>query len=431
MLVRSSHLLRGALCAGAVLCAALPAAAQTPPAAADSVLTLEALEAQVVQRNPTIEAGRLAAREAEARSRQAGSLGDPWLSGNLAPASLSSSSERVGYGLELRQELRLFRRGPEGAAARFDAEAAAADAGALEQEMLRLARWAFADYAVAHRSARILEERFGILESMRRAALSRFAAGLVGAVDPLQAEGALAEVEHERLMVARELGVARARLLALLHRAGDTTLPPPAPLLRPDAHLDLETATAQALAQRPERTASSARVRARAEGATAASREGAPDMMLMLGYETYMDQSDFWPRVGLGVRLPLSRSRIGAAGDEAEAAHARAVAERAAEENEIRFQVQEAHLRLAEEAHQFEQFEHTWLPVRERALDAARSGYESGREDLLVVLQAEEELAMARLRQLASLAAYHRAHADLHRAVGSPPAAANPEEVAP
>jgi cobalt-zinc-cadmium efflux system outer membrane protein len=417
---------------------AAPAGAE-PPAevaagplpTADSLLTLEALERLVLERNPTLEAARQAASEAEARSRQAGSFGDPWLEGSIAPSSLSSSSERVGYGLQLRQEFGLFRRGPERDEARFDAQAAAADADAVAQEMLRLAGWAYADYAAALGGRQILEERFAILESMRRAALSRYAAGLVGAVDPLQAEGALAHVEHEQLVVARQLGVARARLNALLHRAGDEPLPPPAPLPPPTLHGDPEQTIAEALEKRPERVASAARRQAREKGTIAASREAAPDLALMLGYETYMDMSDFWPRVGLGVRLPLSFGRIGAKGDEARAAHARVLAERAAQEDEIRFEVREAHLRLVEEAHQYEQFEQTWLPVRERALEAARAGYEAGREDLLVVLQAEEDLAMSRLWQLQALAAYHRARADLVRASGASARGAEKEEGAP
>ncbi len=403
-----------------------PARAQHPAeaeaVAADSLLELEALERLVLASNPTLEAARGAARAAEARARQAGSLGDPWLEGSLAPPSLSSSAPRVGYGVMLRQELPLFRLGSERSAARFDALAVAADAEEAAQEILRQARWAYAEYAVAIASRRVLEERLFLLEETRHTALNRYSAGLVGAVDPLQAEGALAHVEHERIVLDREQAVARARLNALLHRPADAALPAPAPLPAPEEPEPADSAVAIALRSRPERASSEARVRAREAGVTAAGREGVPDFSASVGYETYMDESDFWPRVGLGLRLPLSFGRIGAAKDEAEAEHTMAIAERAAAEDRIRFEVREAHLRVAEEAHKHDLFEHTWIPVRERTLSAARVGYEAGRDDLLVVLQAEEELAMARLQQLATLAEYHRALADLRRAVGEPPA---------
>lgn len=399
------------------------------PAYPESVLALDEIERIVLERNPTLESARQAVREAEAQSRQTGSFGDPMLEGDLAPWSLSSSSPRVGYGLSLRQDLRLFQRGPERSAANFAALAAASDAEAVAHELLRLARWAYADFAVAVRSREINEERYEILESMRRSALSRYAAGLVGAVDPLQAEAALAHVEHRALVLERQIAVAAARLNVLMHRSPTDSLPAPR-LVEPAVEArTLDTLRTRALVQRPERQASEARIRSWEESVTAAGREGAPDLSFMLGYETYMDHSDFWPRVGLGVRLPLSFGRIGGQKDEARARQAMAVAERAAEENRIQFEVQDAHLRMREEAHQVEQFSSTWLPVRERALVAARAGYESGQSDLLVVLSAEEDLAMTRLSRLESLAEYHRARADLDRAVGGD--AALTQEVSP
>ena len=397
------------------------------PAYPESVLELATVERIVLQQNPTLESARQAAREAEAQTKQAGSFRDPMLEGTLAPWSLSSSSPRVGYGVQLRQDFRLFQRGPERSAARYAAVAAASDAEAVAEELLRLTRWAYADFVVAVQSREVNEERYEILEAMRRSALSRYAAGLVGAVDPLQAEAALAHVEHTALVLERRIAIAIARLNVLMHRTPTDPLPRPQ-LVDPlrDAP-PLDTLRVRALAERPERQASEARILQWEEAAKAAGRADAPDLSLMLGYETFMDHSDFWPRVGLGVRLPLSFGRLSGLEDEARARQAMAVAERSAEEYRILFEVRDAHLRMEEEAHQVQQFSSTWLPVRERALVAARAGYESGQSDLLVVLSAEEDLAMTRLQRLESLAEYHRARADLERAVGNGAAAVQEE----
>ncbi|HEY0783669.1 MAG TPA: hypothetical protein VGE98_14510, partial [Thermoanaerobaculia bacterium] len=71
-------------------------AGEARPFAGAAQLDRGALLAEVVRRNPTLEAARLAWRAAAARPSQEGSLPDPMLSFGMAPASLAGSGLRFG-----------------------------------------------------------------------------------------------------------------------------------------------------------------------------------------------------------------------------------------------------------------------------------------------------------------------------------------------
>ena len=72
--------------------------------------------------------------------------------------------------------------------------------------------------------------------------------------------------------------------------------------------------------------------------------------------------------------------------------------------------------------HEAHVIETSVVPATERALASVRAGYEANQSDFLSLLNAERDLARARLDQYRARAEQGMALADLERAIGAPPA---------
>src|SRR5205814_7461289 len=90
----------------------------------------------------------------------------------------------------------------------------------------------FADYTRANASSVVIAEMRQVVEQLRRVALSRYAAGLVGEADALMAESELSMLDHEAIKSENDAARAVARMNALLHRSWDASMP------LPPTHLD-------------------------------------------------------------------------------------------------------------------------------------------------------------------------------------------------
>jgi outer membrane protein TolC len=147
----------------------------------------------------------------------------------------------------------------------------------------------------------------------------------------------------------------------------------------------------------------------------------------MAAYDRFMMEEPYRPMVGVSVNLPLWFGRISAARREAQAGVAEGVAATAGARDRVAFEVQEAYARVLDSAHEAGIVRHAELPVNQRALGAARAGYESGRNDFLTLLNAERDLTRARLAEIRVAAEYRMGLADLEQAVGVALAGAFPE----
>ncbi len=362
-------------------------------------LSLEALEREALVRNPSYAAMRAAAAAARARARAAGSLEDPMASVTAAPRSFSGDAMMgPGYRWGVRQRLPVFgERGLERRSARADAAAMLLDAEAARLDLLAMVRSSFFDLYRAERALETNAEQARLVNQFRRAALARYASGMEGQQDPLQADAELGMLAHEEAVLIRERRLARLRLNALLHREPALPLPPPPARLVLPALADTSRRELAARAPWPELRAAEARIEAGEAMATLASRRRLP--MLELGFERdfFMREPEFRTMAMLGFNLPIFRGRLAAAEAEARASLNRARLERAAVADEVALRIEEARADYEEALHEMEVVEQILLPTRERALAAARAGYESGRGGFLALLDAARGRSSARL----------------------------------
>ncbi len=446
--------------------AALPAAAGSgepdvpepaaPPAANEPFAGLAILDRQVVvaavlDRNPSIEAVRLAWTAALDRVPQAAALDDPMVSWSVAPLSIGPGGAPFGHEARLSQRLpwpgtRRLR----GEAARAEAEAAAGRHHEARQRLAAAASMLFDDYYLVHRALEINDAHRALLDDLQRSATARYAAGLAPQQDPLQAELEGALLMRRQIELVTERTVLAATLNALLHRSPEAPLPPPPPMLEPPvapaaAHTAPPAAAPGAAAAgmpseavgveagdvgellagaagNPELTALAAEGRARARELELAQLAFFPELEPMAGFNSmWMDREHRW-MAGVGASLPVFRRRLRAAVAEAETRVAATAAELAALGDAIASRVTAAHARLAAAAQTFVIYRDRVLPAARDRLAAARTGFESGRSGFLAVIEAERDLRTVELDFHRVLTDWYRARAELDLAVGRVPA---------
>lgn len=399
-----------------------PSGAITDSLALRSVLNLTELEHWVVEQNADVEAARAAYQGA---LRVPGETGweDPQLEFALGPASLNRDDLHTAYRIGFRQAIPLGKLGSPRDVATYEAEASAADLNTVLNDVLRMARVSYADYARANASGVVIAEMRQVVEQLRRVALSRYAAGLVGEADALMAESELSMLDHEAIKSENDAARAVARLNALLHRSWDASMPLPPPTLEPPGKVrELRSLIEEAWVERPEILAAASRYRADEARVRVAEGARIPRLEFMAAYDRFWQEDPLRPMVGVSVSLPIFAGRRSAVETEAVAGLTEAKAKQVSITDRVALEVQSAYLDVEQSAHEAQLVRETQLPVAQRALGAARAGYESGKNDFGSLLQAERDLTEARLMELRVLGEYHAARAELSWAVGKLPA---------
>ncbi len=423
MLIRS--MLSGALLAlGLAACVPPHAAAQAPGTqngldAFDSLLSSPTLDASiferaVLERNPSLGAMRAGWRAAEAQAEQAGSLEDPMVEVMTAPQSWGSSSVDPASMVSISQRFPIFgQRGLKGRAARAGARALGEDFRTAQLDMLREARRVYYAYYQVARGQAVNMELKGLLTQFRRIAVGKYSAGTVGLNDALQADVELAMLDHEEVALARERRV----------------LPEPPPdLALPTAPARIDSLLSLARALRPELRSWLNQRESKEAELSLAHRNRLPDFTFTGRYDRFMEERKWRSQLGFGLNLPIQFGRLGAAEREARAGVEQMEFRRQATEVQIGFEVEAAVAVVQETEHEIHIIRDRVVPATERALQAIRASYENNRADFLALLNAERDLARARLDLHGTEAMYLQNLADLDRAVGVAPVPIPQEE---
>ena len=379
---------------------------------------------QVLERNPTLRAARYAWRAALARYPQVTALDDPMFGGGVAPRSIGSSRVDNAPKFDLSQKLpfpgKLRLRGE---VALGEAEASAHDHAAVRLRLATMASLLFDDYYLAARSLEINAEHVALLEAFQRIATVRYEAGEASQQDPIQAEVELTHALHREIVLETARRITAERINALLHRPPDRALPPPptqAVILAGVAEAPGQWIR-QALESRPELAAAEARVVAEEARLGLAWREYFPDFTVTGSYNRLWQERDLQPFVGVQLNLPLRLGRRKAAVEEARARLEQARGQRLAIEDEVRLSVQSGADRLAEAGHVARLFRDRLLPAARDQIDAARAGFETGRNSFLALIDAERNLRNVELGYQEALANQGRRRAEFDRALGRIP----------
>ena len=393
------------------------------PFAGAAELSREALVGAVLERNPSIRAARHAWKAALERYPQVTALEDPMLGLGTAPLSFGSDEVDDAGRIDVSQRLpfpgKLALRGE---AALAEAEAASQDHAAVRLRLAGMASRLFDEYVLAIRSLEINAEHLALLEELQQIARVRYEAGEAAHQDPIQAEVELTHAIHRQVEFEANRRVVAQQIAALLHWPSEGELPPPARAPAPGAiATPPDRLVDEAFGSRPELAAAAARVAAEQARLDLARRDYLPDFTLAGAYDTLWQERDLQPFVGVQLNVPLQLGRRKAAVEEARARLEQARDLRLAEEDEVRLGVRSGVDRLAEAQHLVHLMRDRLLPAARDHVEAARSGFEAGRNDFPVLIESERNLLDVELGYEESLAGLGRRRAELDRALGRIP----------
>jgi outer membrane protein TolC len=208
---------------------------------------------------------------------------------------------------------------------------------------------------------------------------------------------------------------------SLMHRAPEALLPPPPRSLPRPSPVEPSGLQDEALGKRPDLRASSAEIRAREATVELKKKDSRPHFEAMTSYNSMWNLAEHRWTVGAAINLPVHRKRIRAGVAEAQARLAQREHERRRLEDQVRAQVQQAHIRLQEAHHVVGLYQSRLLPAALDQLQAAVSGFETSQNSFLAVIEAEKNQRTVELRHQESLAAVYGRQAELDWAVGRVP----------
>ena len=383
----------------------------------EAPLTADSLAQAALARNAGVKALEEAARAAKFRIAPAGALEDPTLRYSVPPATFGERFGRLDFAQPLPWPGKLALREE---AARHDAEAARADTADLRLQVAAAAKSLFAEWAYVQRALSINADHQALLEDLRRAAESAYAAGRTGQRDVLQAEVARTRLQAEAVDLKRRRYEVQARINALLNREPQASLPPPAAL--PPLH-SLPTANDLqriAAGNHPELSRVQARIGQAQARLDLAKKDYYPDFRLMTGYNSLWDNTDKRWTVGIGINLPLNYgNKRGAAEDAARAELMRSRWQLSDREARLLSELEVARAAVAETAAVIDLYQTRLLPLAQDNLSAARADYSAGAGAFLDVIDAERQQLRVEDLLARARADYQRRLAELERWLGT------------
>jgi len=411
--------------------AADPAGAKSIPDAASQAagsssesdeLQLDWLVEEVQSRNPSIRAATEAWRAAAQRYPQVVSLEDPMFGFLVSTANVGSNEGEAGYMLDVSQRIPWpGKRRLRGGIAAAEADVMQGEIGVTRLRLAEAAKSAYFDYYQAQRQMEVIDATTELLKQFRQIAQSKYEVNQATQQDVLQAEVELAELAARRSQLQRDRQVAVARINTLLHQPAGCPLPPASKDVPPPQDLpSIEILQQMAINSRPDLFAQGARIRAEEANLALQCKEFYPDLELVARYDATMEDERMRPMVGMNVNVPVQHQRRRGAVREAYARIQQRRAEFNDRVDQVRFDVQSAHDRLAQGRQVLRLFSERILPAAQESLKSAQANYTTGKIDFLRLLDAERQLNNQRQGYYQAQADYHRRLAELERAVGEP-----------
>ena len=377
---------------------------------------LVALIEEALARSPVLRAARESVEEARQRPTQARALPDPVLSTAYVNdgAGLSlGQSEFTTLGFFWTQDL------PYPGKRRLRGDMREREAAEMEQraerarlDLVAAVRRAYHDLIHAREVLELQHEQEALAVQVADAARERYAVGQGGQQDVLRAQ---VEVTRSRRLRAEQAADEVGRLGELNRLRG---LDPDAPFTTPGhpevrpLEVDETALREQVMSRSPELLAAYLALERDRLGVELARKDGRPDFTVQGGYQNRGGLDGMW-QVGLGLRLPLWRSKVEGGIAEAEARLRASEQRLEAVRLSLWARTRErlARARATEEAAVL--VSRGLVPQDRQAYEAALASYQAGRAPFTSVLDALATLYRDRAEELAFRSAHQLVKAEL------------------
>ena len=379
------------------------------------------------EHNPGLAASRYEADAAQERTSSAGALPDPVLrtelmditnQGSTSPRLLPSQTGNTRY--LLMQTVPWFgRRG---------LQRDIADAQAIQADVQVTASWAelatgikqtYAMHYFATASEELAQQTLSLLDELEQIAQTRYANGLGSQQDVIRVQVEKTMLRSELIELQSEDHHTHARLNALLSRPVNAPLADPLqPRPMPSAaKLDETTLLERLRAQNPQLRIAEANIRSSEKSRDLAYNNRYPGFTLGVAPNQYRDSVRTWDLM-VEFNIPLQQASRRAQEHEAEAMLAASNARKTALLDQIESSLSE-NLAALETARDTEVLIATrLLPQAELTYQSALTGYETGKVDFAMLIDAQRQRLKARQQQLQAQTDMQLRLADIEKLLG-------------
>ncbi len=389
--------------------------------------TVESLLEFAKVRNPEYAAMQAEADAAAERVTPAGALPDPKFRMELRDITHSGeqnptlSPSRVGSTKYLlSQDLPWFgKRDLKREVAEFEAASARGRAFGTWSEIAARIKTTYAQWYYVQRNERLTQEILDLMRRLEKILQTRYKNGLATLQDLIRAQVEQTRLRSELVALETEQHHLRTRLNALLARPATAPLAAPEKLrpLPPPARLDYATLEERVRVRNPLLAAEAGKLQAAEKNRELTYKNRYPDFTLSAGPIQYQSAIREWD-VMIEMNIPLQQSSRRAQERESEAMLSAARARREASTNQVLADLAE-NLAAIDGARRSEALAtNDLLPEAELTFRAALAGYENGKLDFAMLLDAQRQIRQARQDQIRAQAEGQARLAEIERLLG-------------
>lgn len=275
-----------------------------------------------------------------------------------------------------------------------------ADQLGARQNLIYSVRTAFYELYLIDRKLDVNSSNQLLMKSLVDIARKQYELGLGSQTDILRAQ-----TEQSRLLSdSINLVQNRQTMVAMLNsyrNAGAEQSIPPIPEISPATYsvLTFDSLLSLAHENRPDLRSMHSNVEMQSAERNVEEKEFLPDFMIRGTYKQMINQPDDWA-IMVGATLPFAPwtiNRNKSTVRRLEAMHKRAESEYQTMENMIASQVKDAQSRVISSQAQIDLIQNTTIPQARQAMQAALAGYQTGKQDFIMLLDTQRMLRMAEL----------------------------------
>ena len=424
--------------ASAGLTAQNPARANTIQTDSQTVLLLDDVIREALEKSPEIEGAYHAASAMAHRVPQVETLPDPMVAvgwaGNIAPFSVQQGDPSSYRGVTVSEQFpypgKLKLRGQ---IASKEAEAADSDLEAAQRRVTAEVKAAYYDYFYFGKAINTTNRNKELLEKLSKISEVRYRVGKAMQQDVLRSQVEISLLLQKLAMLEQQRATAQAKLNALMQRAPESPLPPAADVEPSSLRYSLDELYALAVAHDTGLTRNGKMIEKGRLGVAAARREYKPDIGVSYMYQQRDSMADMHG-LTFSVNIPVfykSKQRQGVLQASEELVSAER--EQASRLNEVRFEIKQQYLSAKASEQLLSLYTKAVVPQSSLALESSMAAYQVGNVDFLSLLANFTTLWSYETDYYRQLADYQTALAGIELLTGcdvtgpSTPAAVQPE----
>ena len=391
--------------------------------AQEPLLQVDRLVQEAIEANPKILAAREKHSALKEKISQAGALDDPMLSFgvvNLPNNFEFDEEDMTAKEIAISQKFPFpGKRGLNEDAAAREADAGAAEADDVANQVARDVKTAFYDLSHAYRAMEVTRRNKSILEELVRITQTRYALGQGIQEDVIRNQVEISKMVDDLIMLDQQKRALAAKLNYLLNRPRNSPVGPPEDIRFRPAAISIEDLQQQALESNPMRRALKHELAARSKNIALARRDYFPDVNLKFAYGQREDRLDMYSGM-IEINLPIfvkskQERRVAEGYADVRSAQARY----AGAQNEIFFMIADMGSMAQRLERKVELYRTGIIPQARLQIDTAMSAYMVNKADFMTLLDSHMRLYRYELDYHDALTAYEKSLAALEATVGT------------